>query len=78
MITVDQLQKEMTRKQGKQYYDEEFVLEENIVDMVAHFGYPKVFVLKSLQDKEKNHCTTCYHLLQGAFEAKKKFDNDLN
>lgn len=78
MITVDQLQREMIRKQGRQYYDEEFELDDKIVDMVAHYGYPKIFVLKSLEDKEKNHCTTCYHLLQAAFEAQKMFDKQIN
>jgi hypothetical protein len=73
MITVDKLEKAILRQQTKQYYDEEFVIDQEIVQTVTRFGYPKAFVIKSLEEIVPNHCSTGYYLLQAAVEAEELF-----
>ena len=45
------------------YFDQEFVINEDIVFKVVRVGFPLEYVVKSLEDNEANHCTTTYYLL---------------
>ena len=31
--------------------------------MVSRYGYPREYVVQSLEENEANHCTTTYYLL---------------
>ncbi len=38
-------------------------IDENILEEVEDYGFPKQFVLKCLNENVNNHCTTSYYLL---------------
>ena len=39
-------------------------VDEEIVDEVVEFGYPRGYIKKCLKVKDANHATTTYYLLQ--------------
>ena len=39
------------------------MIDMEVVEQVEDFGYPREFVLKTLEEKELNDATTCYFLI---------------
>ncbi len=37
--------------------------DEDIINRVGDYGFPKIYIEKSLKDNLNNHATTCYYLL---------------
>jgi hypothetical protein len=48
------------------------VVDYNVVDKVEQFGYPKSFIIRSVEQFEMNDAATCYYLL----EKEDKFQNN--
>ena len=72
--TIDRLEKVRQQEEIIKYFDQEFVigkyltdyvfLDDELVEKVSKFGYPKSYVIQCLEDNEANHCTTTYYLLE--------------
>ena len=62
MINAEKLDKAMQEAKNR-YYDEEFVINYEIVQQVKRLGYPLEYVIKCLEDNDTNHCTTTYYLI---------------
>ena len=41
-----------------------YIIDNELVEKVSKFGYPKSYVIQCLEDNEANHCTTIYYLLE--------------
>ena len=42
------------------------VVQDGLVKTVISYGYPRSYVLRSLDNDEANYCTTAYYLLAAA------------
>ena len=45
------------------FFDEDFEINNEIVQQLQQFGYPQAYVVKCLEDNDTNHCTTTYYLI---------------
>lgn len=43
--------------------NKEMDIDDKTTDKLVQFGYPKGYILQSLQDNEPNYCTAGYYLL---------------
>lgn len=62
--TFDRLEKVRQQEEIIKYFDQEFVIDDELVEKASMFGYPKSYVIHCLEDNEANHCTTTYYLLE--------------
>ena len=61
--SVEELEKIKQQEEILKYFDQEFVIDEQVVVSVSRYGYPIGYVQQCLEDNEANHCTTTYYLL---------------
>ena len=76
--TIDKLENFKKQEEILKYFDQEFVIskfrnqttafitvyiDEEIVNQVSKYGYPRSYVVQCLEDNDANHCTSTYYLL---------------
>jgi len=64
------LEQTMAQLTAQQLRDENMALEENLVQQVVEFGYPREYIIKCLDNRDLNYATTSYLLMHFAKRAR--------